>query len=991
MAKIRDLVIRIGVTTRYREIDRLQKQLRQLQRQVKSTDKDTNRLSTTFSRLGHSITSGVGSALSKLYSGAKLATVGIGAVAVAAGGLHTSIQLVGGLGSALAPLAGLLAAIPAAAVTAAAGLTTFKLATYGVGDAFKALFSGNQEKLDKALEKISPAARSVVMEFKRMLPVLKGIQQTAQQQLFLPLRGQLTAVLKVLGGPLRMGVAVVAHEFAMAAVEAAKFARSASGVALVKTAFGSVAGGLREIRPAIQPLLTGFAQLATVGAQFLVNLTPGIRDAVIAFGQFMSSAAQSGRAMAWMQNGLLVLKQLGSLLANVGGIVMSFFRAAGTAGSNFLGTLGSLAAQLNAFLKTAAGQQALTSFFQGLAAISMTLGPVLAALVTQIGALAPVVGQLATMIGPILTSAINAVGPALATLQPALAALFTALNVGVAVIAPALVPLGRVIAQLAVALTPLITIFATLVDVLVRGLAPALGPLIGALGQGLVTAGSAVVRVAAPLAAAFSQFLQAITPLLPQIGLLVAQLVTGLVPVLVPLVGTLWPAFARIISAVLQAVTPLVPVISQLAGIFAQGLANAIVAMTPGLVTLLGLFGQILQVALPALVPLVTIVSDLVQVLSPLLPVIVGIVGVLKLWTIVQMALNTVLLANPILLIVAALALLVGGLIAAWKHCETFRNIVTGALNGVAMLFRALGGIVVAAVKAGFGALVSIAKPPLDALVYVVKVALGLIITPFYYLYQALKTITVSFWSWAGPYVARGIKVIVNAVMMPLRALLAAWNAIWRAIGPTVTGAFNAVIRAIASAGGTVLRSVVNLGSAIINVFRGAGSWLYNAGRNIVVGLWNGIVSLASWIARSIGNLISRIIPGPVKRVLGIRSPSKVMAQLGVYVGQGLAVGMASMQRTVASAAANLANAAVPTMAPPAMAGVAPPTAVAPVGATAVGGSGASGGIDYDRMARANVAAFQRAGLTIQVDRTVLGQVVSSENGRRTQQQRRTG
>ena len=52
-------------------------------------------------------------------------------------------------------------------------------------------------------------------------------------------------------------------------------------------------------------------------------------------------------------------------------------------------------------------------------------------------------------------------------------------------------------------------------------------------------------------------------------------------------------------------------------------------------------------------------------------------------WTAAQWLLNAALTANPIGVVVVALAALVAGVILAWKHSETFRNIVTGAFNAV--------------------------------------------------------------------------------------------------------------------------------------------------------------------------------------------------------------------------------------------------------------------------------------------------------------------
>lgn len=48
-----------------------------------------------------------------------------------------------------------------------------------------------------------------------------------------------------------------------------------------------------------------------------------------------------------------------------------------------------------------------------------------------------------------------------------------------------------------------------------------------------------------------------------------------------------------------------------------------------------------------------------------------------------QWSLNAALTANPIGVVVLAIAALVAGFILAWKHSETFRNIVTGAFNAV--------------------------------------------------------------------------------------------------------------------------------------------------------------------------------------------------------------------------------------------------------------------------------------------------------------------
>ena len=94
---------------------------------------------------------------------------------------------------------------------------------------------------------------------------------------------------------------------------------------------------------------------------------------------------------------------------------------------------------------------------------------------------------------------------------------------------------------------------------------------------------------------------------------------------------------------------------------------------------------------------------------------------------------------------------------------------------------------------------------------------------------------------------------------------------------------------------------------AIYNYFAGLYSDMLQIGKNIIIGIWNGLVSMASWLYHQLTSLISSISPGPIKSVLGISSPSKLMHSYGQFVGQGLANGIKATYGQVASAAKGLA------------------------------------------------------------------------------------
>lgn len=92
-----------------------------------------------------------------------------------------------------------------------------------------------------------------------------------------------------------------------------------------------------------------------------------------------------------------------------------------------------------------------------------------------------------------------------------------------------------------------------------------------------------------------------------------------------------------------------------------------------------------------------------------------------------QIALNVAMEMNPIGLVIGALALLVGGLILAYQHSATFRNIVNAAFNAVKTAAQvALGWITNTGIPAVIGAWNS-AQPVVRLLATIIKTEFNLI------------------------------------------------------------------------------------------------------------------------------------------------------------------------------------------------------------------------------------------------------------------------
>jgi phage-related protein len=638
MATIRNLIVRISVTENTSKgIRKVTTSLRETNREIDQADKGSSRFGGTLSKLGRTSMTGLTRGLSAVAAGSKKAAVGILAVGAAAASLNTVVQA----GGALAPLLGGLALLPAVAVSAAAAMGTLKLATSGTGDAFKAALAGDAGKLKDALKDLAPAARDTAKELFALRPTLLGIRNAAQQALFKPLVGQLTALAKTLGGPIKTGAAAVAAQFGIAGRKIAEFARQSKSVELVKAAFGQTQQAIKNIMPALDPLLKGFRALATEGLSFLPRIGTAIGTIGKRFGEWLQQMVKSGQATKWINNFFDTLTQLGGVLKSVGGILSSVFSAASAAGSGFLGVLGAALGKLNAFLKTAAGKSALVSIFQGLAAAGEALGPVIAALVTGLGTLAGPVGRLAQVLGPILTDAINALAPALAALEPGLRAVFAGLGAAVQVLAPVLPLIGQAISQIAVALAPvlplvaqavvalapLLPLAAQLAALLAQQLSAALLELTAVLGPVITAIAGALVPIMPQITAAFALWAAALVPVagllgqqlgqalarvLPQFAAMIPQLLNGLVPAMIQL---------------LVAITPLLPQIIELAVVIAENLAQALPQLLPALIELINLMVQWTPIMVPILSMILQISTALASNLGSSVNLVVGVIG----------------------------------------------------------------------------------------------------------------------------------------------------------------------------------------------------------------------------------------------------------------------------------------------------------------------------------------------------------------------------
>jgi phage-related protein len=306
-------------------------------------------------------------------------------------------------------------------------------------------------------------------------------------------------------------------------------------------------------------------------------------------------------------------------------------------------------------------------------------------------------------------------GPAFDPVFRALASALRPLGQLVRAIAPAFRVLGQAVADAVTQAAGLLQGFGPGLSQLLRNVArlvPVLVPLFGQL-----------VRVFLVIAnAAMPYLIRGLQQLTTWLSGLSSGQITGAVAksfqtladvfsVLVGIVRIVGPILASLASGLRQVADGALPGVVQ----GARGLREAFDAIVASgalktLATAIGAtFGFIATV--------VGKVFSELQKYGLLKPVIVGIVAALTAWKTVQIALNIAMMANPVGLLVVAIAALVVGVIYAYRRFEGFRNAVDGAWGVLKSVFGWVGR--------NWKLLVSIIGGPLAAVVVLVASNFG--------------------------------------------------------------------------------------------------------------------------------------------------------------------------------------------------------------------------------------------------------------------------
>ena len=462
------------------------------------------------------------------------------------------------------------------------------------------------------------------------------------------------------------------------------------------------------------------------------------------------------------------------------------------------------------------------------------------------------------------------------------------------------------------------------VDWFTKNLLPGIGAVIGqivGIVQGLV----------ADFQAGWDAVVSVVGPAVDKIVTFVMRLAQPFID----LVTQHWPA---VVGAVTDLVNTIVGVFTYLAGVVGDVFNNSIVPTVANVVsTFVASFNDIAARVGPTITSIITFIATLAGKVAELIGAIVAFIqqNFLPVWDLIVTVVGT------------ALGAVGGALKAAFDFFmkNLFQPFAEFAIKTFGNLFEVLGSIVSGALQIITGvidAALAVIKGIFDFFTAILKGDWGAawdavkgIVTG---VFDGIVKIISGALQIIGGIVKGGLKLVLDlfvaigqAIIGTLRSIIGTvvdvggkivsglWNGVKSLVGwfidnvagfiHNVLGFFTSLPGKVLTAGHDVvvgfwngiksfatnlMENVLGVLNNVLNFFRNLPGKVFDAGVSVIRGLWDGIRSMAGWIADRVHDLIINIIPGPIRDALGIHSPSRVTAALGVQIMQGLAQGIAS-------------------------------------------------------------------------------------------------
>ena len=332
-------------------------------------------------------------------------------------------------------------------------------------------------------------------------------------------------------------------------------------------------------------------------------------------------------------------------------------------------------------------------------------------------------------------------------------------------------------------------------------------------------------------------------------------------------IRTLIPQFAELITSIVGAVLESAPEIIKA---LADGLLSAILELTPTLAkivteiitALVGLLPQIVSAGADILLSLVKGIADTIPQL------VTGLAqGILD--------------SLPVL--IEALPQIITGIVDFL--IGAIPQIIEAGIQLLTALVTALPDIIAAIVEVIPQIIDGIIKAVISAIPLIIEAGIKLLVALVQNLPTIITTIVAA--------IQQIISSVIDAVIGAIPQLVAAGVQL-----------FIALIENLPTIIVEIVKAIPQIITGIVDAFGGYFGKMAEVGGNLLKGLWQGISDAGAWLWNQISGFFGGIVDG-IKDFFGIHSPSKLFANLGGFMAEGLGEGFGDEMKDVSKSMQN--------------------------------------------------------------------------------------
>lgn len=218
--------------------------------------------------------------------------------------------------------------------------------------------------------------------------------------------------------------------------------------------------------------------------------------------------------------------------------------------------------------------------------------------------------------------------------------------------------------------------------------------------------------------------------------------------------------------------------------------------------------------------------------------------------------------------------------------------VVQAALPAIQAAFTTVAASIQGVINAVFPYIQTVITTTMNVINSIITTVLAAVKGDWDGVWNGIGNIITTVWNGIKAGVSAGINAVSGVISSVMGSISAYWTGVWNAVKGLVGSAWNGITSAVSNGVNNVLNTVKGIGGKIKGAFNGAGSWLLDAGKNIIMGLVNGIKNAIGAAVNAAKNAASNVVDA-AKSALGIHSPSRVFRdEVGKMIPAGLGKGV---------------------------------------------------------------------------------------------------